>query len=147
MAKKTDDIERDKRLRVIQEWLIDGWPAIDIKTEIVNRYGVSIRQAERYISKARERWNKDEDIRVDRKRRKTIDYLKKQQRSLKKEFIGTPSGMNVLLRIEREIIKLEGLCSKEKENPENTKPNIETTNLPDISTADLIKYLENKSGS
>ena len=43
MAKKVDNIEKDKRLRIIQEWLIDDWPSADIKLQIVEKWGLSVR--------------------------------------------------------------------------------------------------------
>jgi len=114
MAKKSEDIEIDRRVRIIQEWLIDDLPVADIKTECERKWLVSTRQAERYIEKARERWAKDEDEKIDRKRRKMIETLKKRKRSLKPEFVGTPTGINALLRIDKEISRLENLYHNEK---------------------------------
>lgn len=116
---KIDNVEKDRRLRIIQEWLIDDWPAADIKVQIVEKWGVSVRQAERYIEDARVRWNKDEDEKLDRRRRKMVETLKKRKRNMKPEFIGTPAGMNALLRIDKEISRLENLYPSEKDKTEN----------------------------
>lgn len=120
MAKKVDNIEKDKRLRIIQEWLIDDWPSADIKLQIVQKWSLSVRQAERYIEQARERWNKEEDEKLDRKRNKMIESLKKDLRSMKPEYACTPSGINAKLRIRKEISRLENLYpSKDPEQSVN----------------------------
>jgi len=107
--KKRDKVEYEKRIRIIQDWIIDDWPGVDIIREIENRWGIQSRQAKRYIAEARDRWVEDEEVEVGQKRAMKVVGLKKLKRSLKEIFKGTPAGINAVLRVDKEIIKLEGL--------------------------------------
>jgi hypothetical protein len=104
-----DNIEWDKRIRIVQEWLIDDWSSADIIAQINNKWGIEERQAKRYIAEARSRWNEDEDELVKQKRKRKIAKLQKLARSLDKKFIGTPAGIRSVLSVEKELINLEGL--------------------------------------
>ena len=106
---KIDKVELEKRIRIVQEWLIDDWAPIDIRAQILLKWDVEERQAKRYVALARSRWNGDEDEKVDMLRRRKIQKLQKLARTLKDAHKGTPSGMMALLKIEREIITLEGI--------------------------------------
>lgn len=112
------------------EWILDDWYAGDIVSSIVNKWGISERQAKRYISEAREKWNLDEEKVIEKKRRQKIESLKKLKRSLKDSFKGTPAGIKAIMSVEKEIIKLENLAPATKikigGDPENTTP-IKTT--------------------
>lgn len=107
--KKTDAVEYEKRIRLVQEWIIDDWPTVDILTQIFTKWGVQERQAKRYISEARLRWSEDNQELVDRKRSMKIVSLKKLKRSLQERFKGTPEGIRAIVAVEKEIIKLDGL--------------------------------------
>jgi hypothetical protein len=109
MPKPVDQIEKDKRIRVVQEWIIDDWPSSDIVSNIVSKWGLSDRQAKRYIAEARDHWNREENGMVEHKRRLKIETLKKLKRSLLERFKGTPHGIRSILAVEKEIIKLENL--------------------------------------
>jgi len=104
-----DNIEWDKRIRIVQEWLIDDWSSTDIIAKINNKWGIEERQAKRYISEARSKWNEDEDELIKQKRKRKVAKLQKLSRSLDKKFIGTPAGIRSILSVEKELINLEGL--------------------------------------
>lgn len=104
-----DSVEREKRIRIVQEWIIDDWPYTDIVTQIIQKFGIQERQAKRYIAEARERWAEEEKEHVDRLRSMKVVSLKKLKRSLQDRFKGTPNGINAILNVEKEIIKLQGL--------------------------------------
>lgn len=117
-------IEKDKRIRIVMEWILEDWPSADIISNMVEKWVMSERHAKRYLAEARRRWNDDESAVIDHKRKLKVESLKKLKRSLKESFKGTPAGMNAILRIEREIIMLEGLRADtkivlkgDKENP------------------------------
>lgn len=111
---KTDKIEYEKRIRVVQEWIIEDWPSVDIIANIGDKWGLESRQAKRYISEARKRWVEDEQTSINNKRRLKIESLKKLKRSLRDHHKGTPGGINAILRVEREIIKLDGIERSKK---------------------------------
>lgn len=111
---KTDQVEKDKRVRIVQEWLIDDWPVQDIIAQIKLKWGLEDRQAKRYIAEAREGWNEAEQEKIDQKRRRKITKLNKLVRSLRKEWEGTPQGIRAVLDVEKTIIELEGLQPAKK---------------------------------
>lgn len=111
---KIDKIEFEKRLRVVQEWIIEDWPSVDIISQINLKWGIEERQAKRYIAEARRRWVETEDAVVEQKRKLKIQSLKKLKRSLKETFKGTPGGIRAIISVERELIKLEGLAPATK---------------------------------
>lgn len=103
-------VEHEKRLRQVQEWLIDDWPSCDIIAQCVQKWALSERQAKRYIKSANETWVEVESEKLNAKRSRRINSLKKIKRSLKGDYIGTPAGMRALLQIEKELIRLEGVA-------------------------------------
>jgi hypothetical protein len=109
MSKKTDNIEYEKRIRIVQEWIIEDWPYSDIITQVKQKWQIAERQAKRYIAEARERWVKDQQDVVDSKRTLKVEGLKKLKRSLQEKYEGTPQGIFAVLSVEKELIKLEGL--------------------------------------
>ncbi|MEJ7610658.1 MAG: hypothetical protein WKF88_05700 [Ferruginibacter sp.] len=109
---KTDQIEYEKRIRMVQEWIIEDWPTTDILTQIIVKWGIEERQGKRYISEARKRWTSEPDEILEHKRRLRIAGLKKLKRSLKSQFTGTPEGIRAILAVDREINALEGLQQK-----------------------------------
>lgn len=111
---KLDKIEYEKRIRIVQEWIIEEWQSVDIIAQIVTKWELEERQAKRYIAAARLRWQEEEKEHIDALRNQKILKLKKLIRSLKETYKGTPSGIGAILRVEKEIIKLEGMDRPKK---------------------------------
>ena len=140
MHKKFDRIEYDKRIRIVQEWIIEDWHTGDIILQIVQKWKLSERQAKRYIAKARAKWADSEDEKIDRLRKLKIESLKKLKRSLKDVHKGTPHGIRAVLMVEKEIIKLENLAPAQKVEVtgKNGQPiKSETTHKEDIDYSKL----------
>lgn len=109
MPGKADNVEFERRIRAVQEWLIEDWPYQDMVASVINKWGVEERQAKRYIKVARERWVSQEQEVVDHKRRLKVQSLKKLKRSLIEKYKGTPAGIRAIVAVEKLIINLEGL--------------------------------------
>lgn len=125
---RATNAETEKRVFTIQGWILDGVQNHLIIKQIMTEWNLSARQAERLISKAFNEWNEVEGIEIEKRRKMKIAELKQKIRSLKSEYKGTPSGLNIALAYEKEIIKLEGLyLPKERKithanDPENPVP-------------------------
>lgn len=104
-----DKIEKAKRLRVVQEWILDDYRPVDIIANINSKWGVQERQAKRYISLAVKQFSKEPGELIEMKRKKKILKLQKLARSINEKYKGTPEGVRALLAVEREIITLEGI--------------------------------------
>jgi hypothetical protein len=114
MATKIDKVEFERRIRTVQEWVIDEWPYQDIIAQIINKWGIEERQAKRYIKEARHRLVGQEQEVVEQKRRLKIQSLRKLKRSLIDKYKGTPGGIRAIVAVEKLIIELEGLQPAQK---------------------------------
>jgi hypothetical protein len=108
-SEKADTIEYERRIRIVQEWILEDWSSSDIQAQITHKWGIEERQAKRYISEARKRWIAEEDLVTAHKKKLKIESLKKLKRSLQDRYKGTPIGIDAILKVEKEIIALEGL--------------------------------------
>ena len=133
---KIEKIEYEKRIRIVQEWILEDWPSCDIVTQIYQTWRLEHRQAKRYISEARKRWNNDEEDIIDQKRRQKVASLKKLKRTLKAGFTGTPAGIRAILAVDKEIIQLEGLRKPTK--IDLIQPLSPATNLTDSQFQQLL---------
>lgn len=104
-----DKIEFEKRVRMVQEWIIEDWPEADIRTNVMKTWKIGERMAYKYITEARKRWAGENQKELDEKRRLRVESLKKLKRSLKDQYKGSPAGIFAILAVDKEIIKLEGL--------------------------------------
>lgn len=115
MAKKVASaMIKEKRILTVQGWLVDGVQDDFIKKQIQSEWGVGLRQARNYLRWAYEKWKPQEDITLELRRSNKIAELKQLRRSLKEKFKGTPQGINAVIRVEKEIIKLEGITPPKK---------------------------------
>lgn len=118
-------IEKEKRLFIIQGWIIEGVQDRLIVKNVVDKYGLDIRQAQRYVREAYESWKKIEGVNLDMKREMKVAQLKQLVRTLKDEYKGTPQGIQAIMAVEDKIIKLEGLELPKQIQLQNTVPPIE----------------------
>lgn len=121
---RIDKTEYERRIRTVQEWLVDDWPLGDVMSQIIKKWEVESRQAKRYIKEARERWTKAAQGEIDEKRARRIESLQKLKRSMKPEYVGTPAGMQAQLAVEKVLITLEGSAApiKVEQSGPNGKP-------------------------
>lgn len=102
-------IEKEKRLFIVQGWIIEGVQDNLIVKNIVEKWNLDVRQAQRYVRQAYESWKKIEGVNIDMKREMKIAKLQQLVKTLKDEYKGTPQGIQAIMSVEKEIIKLEGL--------------------------------------
>lgn len=109
MTKKATKIETAKRIFTIQGWILNGVPDYLILKQCVTEWEIVERQAKNLIARAYEIWHDGVKIEIDHKRKMKVDEMKQRMRNMKDEHKNTPQGMNVLLRYDKEINKLEGI--------------------------------------
>lgn len=122
-VKRASQIEKEKRIFTIQGWIIDGVQDYLIKKQVMN-WGISGRQADRYIAEAYTRWKKDKRIEVDQRRDARIAELQQDIRGMDEKFKRSPQGLRTILAFKKELSKLEDLyparhikLSGDPENP------------------------------
>lgn len=100
-------LEKEKRVLTVQQWIIEGVQEDLMRKQMRQEWGISTRQAKRYIKDAYESWKTDAEIDIDTKRQAKIAELQQLKRSLKAEYKGTPSGIRAQMAVEKQIIRLE----------------------------------------
>lgn len=111
MAKCTK-LEKEKRIFIIQGWIIDGVQDYLILKQAKAQWSIEIRQAREYLKQGYENWKQDKDIDFELKKDAMIAELKQTKRSLKEEHKGTPAGIRAIMAVNKEIIRLEGYVVK-----------------------------------
>lgn len=116
---KATKIETERRVFIIQGWIINGVPDYLILKQCQQQFknpikdggekAIELRQAKNLLSKAYEVWHENQVADVDQKRAMRIAELKQDILSMKEEYKGTPKGMAVVNNIKKEISKLEAL--------------------------------------
>lgn len=134
ISKATND-EKERRIFTVQGWIVDGVQDYMIKRQIMG-WGLSGRQADRYIKLAYERWKPIEEISIEERRAAKIADLKQLRRSLQEKFKGTPEGIRAIMNIEKQIIRLEDITparrlqlSGDSENPLKIETTIEAIEI------------------
>lgn len=100
-------LEKEKRILTVQGWIIDGVQEDFMRKQMRTQWGISTRQAKRYIKDAYEAWKQDVDVDVETRRQAKIAELQQLKRSLKQDFKGTPAGIRAIMMVEKQIIRLE----------------------------------------
>tara|TARA_R110002012_G_scaffold190633_1_gene358214 strand:- start:21805 stop:22215 length:411 start_codon:yes stop_codon:yes gene_type:complete len=111
-------IEKEKRIRDCQQWLIDCMDDRDILKKAQSKWKLSKRQCERYLKEAYDGFRKDQEISIESKRSRRIARLNKMINDLDPQYLKTPAGINAVGRIEKMIIRLEGSESPRQHNVE-----------------------------
>lgn len=112
---RASKLETEKRIFIIQGWIIGGVPDYLILKNIEQQFKdkndihVGRRQAKNLLRKAYEIWQEEENATIEQKRLMRIAELKQDIRGMKEEYKGTPKGMAVVNNIKKEITKLEAL--------------------------------------
>lgn len=134
MSKATND-EKERRIFQVQGWIVDGVQDYMIKKQIMG-WGLSGRQADRYLKDAYNRWKPIEEISVEERRAAKIADLKQLRRGLQERFKGTPEGIRAIMQVEKQIIRLEDLepakrlqLSGDAENPLKLDTNIQAIEI------------------
>lgn len=112
---RSTKIEFEKRLLIIQGWIIDSAStSLMIQQIIKNEWSQSERHAERMIAAARKKWVQHESDDIAERRALKVLELQQLKRSLKDPYKGTPAGIRAIVAIDKEIIKLQGLAAPVK---------------------------------
>jgi hypothetical protein len=119
-SKRVTKEEKERRIFTVQGWIIEGVHDDFMMRQMRNQWGISSRQAKRYLKSAYSNWKGDEEIDIETKRQAKIAELKHDLRSLKPEFRGTPQGLNAKARIQKMIIRLENIEPPKRINAQVT---------------------------
>lgn len=102
-------VEKERRILKVREWIIESRTDVWIISKIKGDWGLSRRMAQNYLTNAYTEFKQDQDIIIENKRAAKIAELKEALRKLDTQFKRTPSGLNAIARIQKLIIRLEGI--------------------------------------
>ncbi|OOG19142.1 hypothetical protein BWD42_04110 [Sphingobacterium sp. CZ-UAM] len=106
---KTPKYEIERRIRNVQEWIMDDYPYGDIVRSIVNKWGLSERQAQRYIKTAYDEFKDKEELSIEAKKAYYIKRKKKLIRDMDPRVKTTASGARAINKILDSMAELEGI--------------------------------------
>lgn len=104
-VKRASKDEKIRRIRTIQEWLLDGKSTIDIIRTICNSWGVVERQAYRYLKVAMSEFQKELDYDINQK--KAWHIKARMKLFTKSKDLDIPSALRIL----DSIAKLDGFLA------------------------------------
>ncbi len=108
--KRTDTIEYERRVLDIQKWITHGIPySLIIKKIVVDNNWCNTRNAKEMVKRAKAAWLKEAKEDLEEEVAIKIDQLQQMKLELKSEYRGTPAGIQALMIIEKELIKLQRL--------------------------------------
>lgn len=120
---KISNLEVKQRVFKITEWIIQGMPVYKLDAKIAEEFEVGPRQIKRYKEKAMELWRVDVEADLINKRNMRIDDLQNDIANLGEKYKGTPAGLTAILRIKKEISKLQDLYPARKIQLKNDPDN------------------------
>ncbi|RKD19002.1 hypothetical protein BCY91_14085 [Pelobium manganitolerans] len=105
----SSQLEKYKRIRTVQEWILEDYTFTDIVRSCVSKWDISVRQAERYYSEAFREFKEKEEQSVDALK----SYYKKRKMKLIREMDPvlkkTPSGVRAVNKVLDSMAKLDGI--------------------------------------
>lgn len=131
---RATEIEKLKRLKAVSQWLSDGNTTAEIIHNIVVKWGLSERQAERYIKDAKDAWKTDlrgeiEELRDFALKRGNDSYIRMKK---KLDEIYLNSNLDIYKQVQmigilekqlsvirQDIAKLQGLYTEKIEHGGN----------------------------
>jgi len=119
---RVSKVVKEKRIFTVQNWLIDAVPNAFIIKQITDNWGISRRQAIRYLDEAYKLWNTETAATVEEKRQTRIAWLQNEIRAMDSISKHTPQGKRTLLAFAKEISKLEALYPAKKISVEGGDP-------------------------
>lgn len=107
-SNRVTKIEKERRERQVQDWLIEGRSDLDIIADIKKEWQLSRKQADKYLKTAYDGFRKDNEITIESKRASKIAELKALIRGMDDKYKSTPAGVNAINRVQKQIIRLDG---------------------------------------
>lgn len=123
---RSTKIEKDTRVFTVVGWLLNGTPDYLILKNCTlpppTGWGVTVRQAKRYIEEAYECFRIGRHEEIEDRRIKKIAELEQLKRSMKDSYKGTPVGINAIRMIDELIVKIDGMVVPKKHIHEGGDP-------------------------
>lgn len=104
---KATKIEKDKRVRAVMEWLLEGHITVDIITSCISQWGIDERMAYKYLKEARKEFLSINASEIEELTAFHVEARMKLFKNLLDK--NKPGGASVGLMILQDIAKLKSL--------------------------------------
>ena len=111
---KSDKVEFEKRVRAVQEWILQGYATCDIIKQCTLTWSIGDRQAFKYYKKAFDEFKEANKNTIEAKKAFHIALRKKLFRDLKMKE--QPIGARTALRIMDSMARIEGITLTGKDS-------------------------------
>lgn len=111
---KCDKVESERRVRIVQEWILQGYATSDIVAQLERTFNISQRQAYKYYRKAFEEFKKSNVSSIEEKRAYHLALRRKLLKGLKEQ--DTPRGARAALRIADSMARIDGIAVSTQNN-------------------------------
>lgn len=101
--------EYERRIFVVQGWIIEGISEFLIKKQAVSQWNVSFKTAKRYMKLAFDGIKPELERTVEEQRAGKIAELEQRKRTMDQRYRNTPEGIRTLNDIDKIIIRLNSL--------------------------------------
>jgi hypothetical protein len=110
MPKRVSDrLELQTRIRAVQEWILQDYLTCDIIANCVKTWGITERQAYRYLWAANRFFAEKDKLSLEQKRAYYLAKKKKLLRDMKPEEKKSAAGVVAVNRVLDSMAKLEGV--------------------------------------
>lgn len=142
--KRCDNLEYERRIRTVQEWILQNQSYVDIMKQAMMKWNVSDRQAKNYIRRSYDEWKKSNELKMEDLVHSAIERRKKLARQLEQKYANRPDGISVLLAIEKDMDKLRGLYVEKQESRLVDKEgnDVQQTDLSNLTDDELRQLAE-----
>ena len=101
--------EYERRIFVVQGWIIEGISEFLIKKQCVSQWKVSFKTAKRYMKLAFDGIKPELERTIEEQCAGKIAELEQRKRAMEQRFRNTPEGIRALNDIDKMIIRLQSL--------------------------------------
>lgn len=154
--RKTDKVELSKRIRIIQDWILQDHVTMDIINQSMNMWKINERQAYRYLWAAKKFFEEKDTTSIQRKVAYYIARKKKLLREMSPEEKKSAAGVAAVNRVLDSMAKLEGVTMEtikligDPERPVVTKSEVSyTSSFVDYTKlpTEFLEQLVNSRGA
>ncbi|MXV16847.1 hypothetical protein [Hufsiella ginkgonis] len=117
---RSSALEVEKRLRQVQEWIMEGQTWSYIIHRAVTDWAITSRQAARYYAESLKVFVKDNDITLEQKKAFYISSKRKLIRDMDPDMKKTPQGARTINKILDSMAQLDGVMIQKVEVTDNT---------------------------
>jgi hypothetical protein len=144
MKSRSDNAIMEKRVRMVQQWLLEDHPTHDIVSFCIGKWDVSKRQAYRYLSHAMEKFREANEKSVEQKVNYYLARKRKLIHDMPDAYKKTPQGVAAINNVLNSMAVLEGIHLRRLDPNDKEKKDLpvsETHRFENLTTEQIEQIL------